>query len=89
LEFKSKRLIKNRSQDKIIEYFLEIAKKYYHFNHKFIIIGIEDKDKIDGIDGKFIKSSLIGSIQEKLSIFLNPCEKRAHVQHIMLKKIDL
>ncbi|MHA1285057.1 MAG: hypothetical protein ACTSQP_21365, partial [Promethearchaeota archaeon] len=85
LEFKSKKVIENRSEDKIIKYFLEIAKKYYHFKHKFIIIGIEDKDIIDGIDGKFIRSDLIGILQKEMDIFLNPNGKKSYIQHVKLK----
>ncbi|MHA1196257.1 MAG: hypothetical protein ACTSSM_09190 [Promethearchaeota archaeon] len=85
LEFKSKRAIESKNQNEILEYFLQLAKKYFHYKYKFIIIGIEDKDKVDGIDKKFIKSDLIGNIQGQLNIFLEPNGKRAYFQHVKLK----
>lgn len=86
LEFKSKKIFERQSVNDIKSYFMEMAKKYCHFHCKFIIIGIEDKDKIDGIDKKYFGSDLIGSIQEDLEVFLNPYNKKPFLQHIRVKE---
>ncbi|MHA1285590.1 MAG: hypothetical protein ACTSQP_24055, partial [Promethearchaeota archaeon] len=84
LEFKSKRLIENKSEHEIMESFQKIARNYSHFTFKFIIIGIEDDDIIDGIDGKFVKSDLIGKIEREMNTFLDPHGKKSFIQHIKL-----
>lgn len=86
LEFKSKKLIEEKSPNEIKSYFMDMAKKYCHFNFKLIIIGIEDKDKIDGVNEIYFSSDLIGNIQEELEIFLKPYNKKPFLQHIRIKE---
>lgn len=70
LEFKDKRFYQGKAKEVIKDDLLEISKKYCHFQNKFIIIGIEDKLKINGIDGKYIHSDWMNYFEIELNKFL-------------------
>jgi len=86
MEFKSKKTIEGKSLNDIKSYFMDLAIKYCHYYCKFVIIGIEDKDKIDGVDGKYFSSDIIGEIQENLEPFLQKYNRTPFLQHIRIEK---
>jgi len=50
-----------------------------------MIIGLNEKNEIDGINEKYIHSDWIGHFEDQLNIFLKPYKKKAFIQQIPIK----